>query len=141
MDEIIKGLYLGDIEDAINAPEDFVIVNVAGTRSYKGWSKEKARKLFSHQTYVIPLYHDNGNSEIYDIPNYYMVVVAVDMIATLLKTLGEKNVLVHCWHGIDRSPFVVATYLKIHEDMESGEAYGLIKQKRPMIAEHYEWWD
>jgi len=73
----------------------------------------------------------------------------------------QEKVLVHCVDGIDRAPFVVASYLykdikHLWED-EKGitygthgqtthyqfnslhEAYGFIKTKRPFILEHPEW--
>ena len=59
-------------------------------------------------------------------------------------SIGMK-VLVSCIAGIDRSPFIVAMYLTKHcfvsyED-KLLKAYSLIKEKRPWIIEHYDWWN
>jgi len=73
----------------------------------------------------------------------------------------QEKVLVHCTGGIDRSPFVVASYLykkiKYLWEDEKGITYGLngqntsyqfnslhdaydfIKKKRPFVLEHPEW--
>lgn len=65
------------------------------------------------------------------------------MLELLVKKY--KRILVHCMAGIDRSPFVVASWLANKEyyrlDIKDQfyEAYKDIKKKRPQIIEHMEW--
>jgi hypothetical protein len=49
-----------------------------------------------------------------------------------------KRILVHCYAGFDRAPFVVAKYLSSVAALSIPQAYSIIKQQRP-IMEHYEW--
>jgi len=67
--------------------------------------------------------------------------------AYMLDLLSQKykRILVHCTAGIDRSPFILASWLANKEyyrlDIKDQfvEAYRDIKRKRPQIVEHYEW--
>lgn len=70
------------------------------------------------------------------------ILIELKTAGYMLNLLDQhyKKILVHCVAGIDRSPFVVAKYLVEHGHAKSiGEAYGIIKKKRPFIVEHYEW--
>lgn len=52
----------------------------------------------------------------------------------------EAKVLIHCTAGIDRAPFVVASYLvRCCGFRNLADAYKQIKEARPSICEHPEW--
>jgi len=64
---------------------------------------------------------------------------AVSNILEDLAKTKSNNILIHCCSGIDRAPFIVALYLSRNKQIEIGEAYQIIKQKRKHVMEHYEW--
>jgi hypothetical protein len=62
--------------------------------------------------------------------------IAADMLERISS--HYKRILVHCYAGFDRAPFVVAKYLSSVAALSIPQAYSIIKQQRP-IMEHYEW--
>jgi hypothetical protein len=68
-------------------------------------------------------------------------VALIGRSAQLMVDLSNLNVrvLVYCRHGKDRSPFLTMVYLCKKHGMPFGEAYQLIRSKRPRIVYHDEW--
>lgn len=62
--------------------------------------------------------------------------IAADILEKLCR--NYDRILVHCYAGFDRAPFVVAKYLSNVAYLTLPQAYGLVKQQRA-IMEHYEW--
>lgn len=62
-------------------------------------------------------------------PSLY--TVAIQMLETLL-TEGEI-VLVHCAAGISRSPFIVACYLVLNQNISYREAEPFLRSRRPDV--------
>jgi len=50
------------------------------------------------------------------------------------KLKGQKNVLVTCFFGMNRSVSVVITYLMLYRNLSYDDAYALVKLKRPMAS-------
>jgi hypothetical protein len=61
-----------------------------------------------------------------------------DTIQRELRHNGRK-VVVHCHMGMERSVLAVAWWLHNHKNMSLDEAYGLIRQKRPIALDRREW--
>lgn len=71
-------------------------------------------------------------------------VVTREVFNTIIEDIeyhSKKPVLIYCTGGIDRSPFVVLCWLVLKKRFTVEDAYDLIKSKRPIIIEHYEWVD
>ena len=58
----------------------------------------------------------------------------------LLRDFG-KICIIHCYAGVDRSPFVACLYLGIKYKLKFKEAYKLVKERRPQTTIHEEWLD
>ncbi|MFA5314286.1 MAG: dual specificity protein phosphatase [Methanomassiliicoccales archaeon] len=52
--------------------------------------------------------------------------------------MGAK-ILVRCYHGRDRSPFVAMIYLSRRNGTSYDEAYRTVKEKRPITIFHRDW--
>ncbi|MCE5295763.1 MAG: dual specificity protein phosphatase family protein [Euryarchaeota archaeon] len=56
----------------------------------------------------------------------------------VMAGMGAK-MLVRCYHGRDRSPFVAMIYLARRNGTSYYEAYRAVKEKRPMTIFHWDW--
>lgn len=65
--------------------------------------------------------------------------MALYEVHRILYVDSQAKILIHCTAGIDRSPFVVASYLARYCMMSLADAYQLIKKVRPFVCEHPEW--
>lgn len=49
------------------------------------------------------------------------------------------RVMIYCSAGMDRSPFVAASYLVKTENLSYGDAYKRVQKERPQTITHFEW--
>jgi predicted protein tyrosine phosphatase len=63
----------------------------------------------------------------------YVPQEKMDKITSLITSQlkNEKEVLVHCGEGIERSPLVIACYLARENKLSIEEAYKIVEAKRP----------
>lgn len=72
-------------------------------------------------------------------PDVNRVMRAADLMLHL-SDQGFK-VMVHCYHGRDRSPFLVMVYLSKKLGIGYKEAFEIVRQRRPRALFHQEWVD
>ena len=66
----------------------------------------------------------------------------VDLVSDTIQrelTHNGSKVVVHCHMGMERSVLAVAWWLHSYKNMSLDEAYGLIRQKRPIALDRREW--
>lgn len=61
----------------------------------------------------------------------------VDLLLDITQKGGK--VLIRCYHGRDRSPFVAMLYLSRKENISYHHAYDKVKAARPRTVEHWDW--
>jgi len=120
MSQILDNLYLGSLDDALNAPSDFVIVCVL---EYQPPNEPKGAYRFP--------FLEGG------LANVKVLDEFADFVDKLLSE-GRK-VLVHCAMGIERSPLAVVWYLHKKKGMSIPEAYAFVKSKRSVVADRTIW--
>jgi protein-tyrosine phosphatase len=120
MSQILDNLYLGSLEDALNAPPDFVIVCVL---EYQPPNEPKGAYMFP--------FLEGG------LANVKVLDEFADFVDKLLSE-GRK-VLVHCAMGVERSPLAVVWYLHKKKGMSIPEAYAFVKSKRSVVADRTVW--
>jgi len=120
MSQILDNLYLGSLDDALNAPPDFVIVCVL---EYQPPNEPKGAYRFP--------FLEGG------LANVKVLDEFADFVDKLLSE-GRK-VLVHCAMGIERSPLAVVWYLHKKKGMSIPEAYAFVKSKRNVVADRTIW--
>ncbi len=88
----------------------------------------------------------DSNVEILDVRSYFdpvtwepldSIIRLVDEIR-LLRDFG-KICIIHCFAGVDRSPFIACLYLGIKYKIPFREAYKLVKERRSQTTIHEEW--
>ena len=129
MDEIVPGVFLGDLMDAKNAPSDMLRICVLE------YDFERAASNTMHVPILnMGLTLSTGN--------VHASAGQLHFIARIIHYRLEqgKTVLVHCGAGIERSPLAVAFYLHRYHKMSMDEAYSLIASKRPMIQRRDDVW-
>jgi protein tyrosine/serine phosphatase len=67
------------------------------------------------------------------------VELSLNEINSILLHEPNTKILIHCTAGIDRAPFVAASYLVKVCGLDFEDAYRQIKKARPSICEHLEW--
>jgi protein-tyrosine phosphatase len=65
--------------------------------------------------------------------------LAVKEIYGIIFNDPKAKILIHCTAGIDRSPFLAASYLVRSNHLDIADAYREIKKVRPCTIEHPEW--
>jgi len=120
MSHILENLYLGSLEDALNAPPDFVIVCVL---EYQPSNEPPGAYRFP--------FLEGGVAN----------VKVLDDFANLVdKLLSEgKKVLVHCGMGVERSPLAVVWYLHRKKGMSIADAYRYVMNRRSVVADRSSW--
>lgn len=65
----------------------------------------------------------------------------MERAADLLVYLSGKGVkvLVHCYHGRDRSAFVAMVYLSRRNGLSYQEAFKMVREGRPRAKYHQDW--
>lgn len=123
MDEIIPGLFIGDINDARKPFDGFVFNVLEGPvqspDSRHGW---------------IPIVQ-GGMGEVR--VRTKDLDIAADNIESALRSHGR--VLVHCAGGIERSPLTVAWFLYRKRGMTFDTAYTLVTRKHPQTQRRDVW--
>jgi len=61
----------------------------------------------------------------------------VDHLLLLVQDGGK--VLIRCYHGRDRAPFVAMYYLSQKNNISYHHAYDIVKTARPRTVEHWDW--
>ena len=120
MSQILDNLYLGNLDDALNVPPDFVIVCVL---EYQPPNEPKGAYRFP--------FLEGG------LANVKVLDEFADFVDKLLSE-GRK-VLVHCAMGVERSPLAVVWYLHKKKGMSIPEAYAFVKTKRSVVADRTVW--
>ena len=120
MSQILDNLYLGNLDDALNAPPDFVIVCVL---EYQPPNEPNGAYRFP--------FLEGGLANIKVLDEF------ADFVDKLLSE-GRK-VLVHCAMGVERSPLAVVWYLHKKKGMSIPEAYAFVKSKRNVVADRSSW--
>ena len=135
MDEIIPGLYLGDMNDAKTAPADIVRVCVLENCISKKWKKWHPYTI--HIPILVP-----DIEEPFGVVWYKASVPQLGMVARTIDFLlrdGQK-VLVHCWASVERSPLAVAFYLHTAKRITLDEAYAFVESKHPLTQRRDKDW-
>lgn|GEM_PF-1503079 len=122
--EIIKGLFVGDAQDAkqfvVDKPDGVIYCVLEGRPTdepIKSVSIQvlgtDQRIIKSNKQAVLRLIHDD--------------------------LVQGKDVLVHCGAGIERSPLVVACYLADYHEMSMDDAYKKVIANRPQAQDRRIW--
>ena len=133
---IYDDIYIGTIDDAL-AEKEMTIVTVL-ENSNAEYLETKMAELREKWTYNFPVFNDATDE---------FNICELEALASWMRRRKstfdtKKGVLVHCWSGIERSPFAVAWILfRNYPDKFStfDEAYSLVKEKRPETQDRKVW--
>jgi len=122
--EILPRLFLGNQADAAEFAEDEkdgIIICVL----------EQRPQNEPFKSFHIPILTSSGH-------------VHTEQLNRLIPVIGAmiaygRKVLVHCSAGVERSPLAVTWYLHKTMGISIEEAYKIVKEKRPEIADRSTW--
>lgn len=124
-DEIINGLYLGDIHSSrnLNSLRNLGITTIVNMTSEPNAFSENE---FTYKNYPI----SDSIEQLIDMEEIEKIMNLIDEV---INKKGEK-VLVHCQAGISRSATVVIMYLMKSQKIKAEDAYALCKSKRRVVG-------
>lgn len=129
LSHIVDTIYLSDMDAASTFQGDRICVHELGPR-YEG------------QCHFMPILTTTPNSKM-DRSGGVASLKALDDVADLLHeyVIDQRDVLIHCVGGIERSPLALAWYLvKVAKKFDTlQEAYNFMKLKRPVVSERLFW--
>ncbi len=126
MSKILKNLYLGDSDDALETGiKCDVIINLNYPRNGVKWRRIKIDDS-SKPTIIKVGINDSPQQK--TLKMYY---VLTKIIHEYLR--NGKKVIVHCYAGVSRSASTVIAYLIKYKGMSLEEAYKFVKKRRPII--------
>jgi hypothetical protein len=157
--QITPNLFIGEYLDVVgNTPEETAakhealkkmgIYNVVSLCTYgiEDRQIEEEKKAFSRNfpANMIWYHHqpvpcENLNHLGHTDPLKAGLELALYEVHRITYVMPTAKVLIHCTAGIDRSPFVVASYMVRYQLYSLSEAYKEIKKVRPFVCEHPEW--
>jgi protein-tyrosine phosphatase len=126
-DEILPGLWLGSYTDMwmlVRANPQIKVLCVA----------DEFQDRLPNGAYFMPIWEDKLWPSVVSIG----VLNAASELIDFWMTRGEK-VIVHCAMGVERSALTMAWYLHKKHGMKLRDAYAYLREKRPVVAERYEW--
>ncbi|KAK0417827.1 hypothetical protein QR680_013231 [Steinernema hermaphroditum] len=132
MDEILPGLFLGNLRDSKDAQQleekriEFV---VSAHRSLEKFPETHSTERPKCKVLRVAI-NDNPAE---NIEQYFSTVCAFIHAARL----QEKNVLVHCLMGVSRSAAFVAAYLLSATHLNYEEVFSFLSSRRPMVNPNF----
>jgi hypothetical protein len=98
--------------------------------------KEKNKSHIS--LYLNPIPSSAERAGLHDVFEVGFALATKTLNNIFFNDPGAK-ILVHCLAGIDRAPFLVASYIAHNRHSDIATIYGEIKKIRPSVIEHPEW--
>ena len=121
----LKSLGITDVLSLCNSNEE----NCLNKKEKKSFETNRAVGIkFHHQS--VP--SNNGNY----VESFKLALKKLDRI---LAVNPKAKVLIHCFGGIDRAPFLAASFLSFSDEMDLACAYSELRKVRPFVVSHYEW--
>ena len=117
---VYPGLFVGDMADAKAAPPDFFILCVLENRP------PDEPPNATHIPFLV-----NGKADM------KQVDIILDVIDRQIQ--ANRQILVHCGAGIERSPLICTLYLHKRVGLPLDDAWKLVQQKRPQAQDRRGW--
>lgn len=119
MSEIIKDLFLGDVQDSISMNTVDMVINCTSTLPFHAITALQIRVLIE----------DNGN------PNEYKKLYEAIKNNSLFEKMDEllknnKRILCHCMAGQQRSAALITCFIIWKYNMDIYEAIAFVKSRR-----------
>jgi len=110
--------------------------NLIASRNREFIESSKISHILTVANDIDPEYPSNCKYKCVDVDDWHEEDLSkyfIDCFEFIDQGMQNGGVLVHCRAGISRSPTIVIGYLMWKEGMSLAEAYGLVKEKRPII--------
>ena len=124
MNEILPHLWLGDLNDSFTAPEDFIILCVLEVRY----------PLLPKRAILQPILEMSPNGPQMNMNGMEKACKIIDGVLN-----DEKNILVHCAAGVERSPLTIVWWLHTRMGQSLDVAYDFVKSKRSIVENRLIW--
>ena len=127
--EIIKNVWVGDIDDARKWDANKICVLESYPRDY----------LQRKNSLLIPILSDKH--EHLEDEDAEVIMENIELVSSIIQNhimAGEK-VLVHCLGGMERSPLAVTWYLHKNAGVGLNDAFDFVKKKRPQALNRIQW--
>jgi len=136
--EIIKNVWVGDIDDARAWDGNKICVLEKYPKDY---TQRKNSVLIPILSRVVENVTPTNKREMISDEDAQVLMENIDLVSTLIQNhimAGEK-VLVHCIGGMERSPLAVTWYLHKNAGVPLTDAFDYVKKKRPQALNRIQW--
>ena len=123
--ENLKRLGISDVLSLCNSDEEDCL------------NKKEERSFKTNQLAGIQLHHQPISIRHSSCKETFKL--ALEKINQILSENPKAKVLIHCFGGVDRAPFLAAAFLSFSRQIQLNDAYSDIRKIRPFVVEHYEW--
>lgn len=127
--EIIKNVWVGDIDDARKWDGNKICVLESYPRDY----------LQRKNSLLIPILSDKH--EHLEDEDAEVMMENIELVSSIIQNhiMSGEKVLVHCLGGMERSPLAVTWYLHKNAGVGLNDAFDFVKKKRPQALNRIQW--
>lgn len=127
--EIIKNVWVGDIDDARKWDGNKICVLESYPRDY----------LQRKNSLLIPILSDKH--EHLEDEDAEVMMENIELVSSIIQNhiMSGEKVLVHCLGGMERSPLAVTWYLHKNAGIGLNDAFDYVKKKRPQALNRIQW--
>ncbi len=136
--EIIKNVWIGDIDDARVWKGNKICVLEKYPVDY---TQREHSLLIPILSRVVENVTPTNKREMIKDEDAQVLMENIDLVSTIIQNHimeGEK-VLVHCIGGMERSPLAVTWYLHRNAGVPVTDAFDYVKTKRPQALNRIQW--
>lgn len=136
--EIIKNVWIGDIDDARVWEGNKICVLEKYPKDY---TQIKNSVLIPILSRVITNVTPTNKREMIADEDAQVLMENIDLVSTLIQNhvMSGDKVLVHCIGGMERSPLAVTWYLHKNAGVPLTDAFDYVKKKRPQALNRIQW--
>ena len=127
--EIIKNVWVGDIDDARKWDGNKICVLESYPRDY----------LQRKNSLLIPILSDKH--EHLEDEDAEVMMENIELVSSIIQNhiMSGEKVLVHCLGGMERSPLAVTWYLHKNAGVGLNDAFDFVKKKSPQALNRIQW--
>lgn len=136
--EIIKNVWIGDIDDARIWEGNKICVLEKYPEDY---TQREHSVLIPILSRVVENVTPTNKREMIKDEDAQVLMENIDLVSSIIQNhiMSGEKVLVHCIGGMERSPLAITWYLHKNAGVSLTDAFDFVKKKRPQALSRIQW--